>query len=76
MNLIAATRAEGGLVFKGASLRNYFYARPQPPPKRQQCQHFGSDPRFPPKRTDVILERSFWLMAEFGCGWMVEEIGN
>ena len=33
-----------------------------PPPKRQQCQHIGSDPT-PPKQTDVILECSLTAVS-------------
>ena len=32
------------------------------PSKRQQCQHFDSDPPPLPKRADVILERSLRMV--------------
>ena len=43
------------------SMSSSFWCRPtHPPPKHQQCQHFGSDPPTAhPKCADIILERSF-----------------
>ena len=42
---------------QSVSTSAFWLRHPHPPQKRQQCQHFSSDPH-PPKRADVILENS------------------